>query len=826
MPNNVNIKNCIIYDFGEGIFVEGNETHLVNGTIIDNCTIYDNTNINSGIHLQYTNNTLIKDSNIYSHQTGINADYSDYLTIENSEIYNSTSTNIIIGNSNYVSVIGNEIYNSASELILLGDIVPLGKANYYGVDISNSDYFELLENNIYGNSFGLYIESSHNGSIDSNNVYDNLHGIYFYISSNNSISNNHIYLNNYYESSSCGIKIVGEADTYSENNIISNNLIEKNSIGIEVWDGEGTIITGNLINNNVEREAIGSGIDLYTNNLTSYYIEITENEMCGNYLYGILVDFADGLIPTSVLLGFSEPYPIIENNTFCVSLVSPRNDYIFGSQVEVLLQEIIPGTEFEFDFSNMLMYDDVIFADGEVVSLDVPPNTAYDAGLTGNCTLYIDDEINQTVFYWDNITYDFGSTYVFPVLYLDESNSHTWQVKCEDNWGNNGISPLYKLLSNDYAEMDKDSSYNDTNRNESVEFDFEPLGVKINMTTFCNDEGNIYVTRFTSNPSGKSLGVRELGEYFSFTHDFNCFEEAIVKIYYEEENLPAGVNEENLKIYYYNTETSTWIPYNSPNGGVNIEENYVWARTTHFTLFASGGVVVSGSSSSSSSSEKDELNYEYEVTCPDNKLTVYVKSENQSLEDAMVIVYRNGVYYNSGRTNNEGLVTFTLTSSSGDYRIKVSKSGYELPDSSTFTHTLCTIVIPPECMIDSDCISTKYCSEGNCVDVTGVCGYIENHKWVSYECCEDSDCALGYECTDNTCVLIPVEEPEEEVIEEEPDEEIVEEQPVEEEIIEEEIITEPEVEKQEYSGLMTILLIIFGFVIVGVILKKYLLNKN
>ncbi len=128
-------------------------------------------------------------------------------------------------------------------------------------------------------------------------------------------------------------------------------------------------------------------------------------------------------------------------------------------------------------------------------------------------------------------------------------------------------------------------------------------------------------------------------------------------------------------------------------------------------------------------------------------------------------------------------------------------------------------------MIDSDCISTKYCFEGSCVDVTGVCGYVENHKWVSYDCCDDFNCALGYKCTDNTCVLIPVEESEEEIVEEEPEEEIIEEQPVEEEIIEEETIIEPEIEKQEDSGLIMILLIILGIIVVGVIAKKFFFNK-
>jgi hypothetical protein len=63
---------------------------------------------------------------------------------------------------------------------------------------------------------------------------------------------------------------------------------------------------------------------------------------------------------------------------------------------------------------------------------------------------------------------------------------------------------------------------------------------------------------------------------------------------------------------------------------------------------------------------------------------------------------------------------------------------------------------PPECVSSLDCDGFEFCNVGgNCENVTGVCGYPENHTWVEYGCCADSDCGSESTCANNSCVLKP-----------------------------------------------------------------------
>ena len=79
---------------------------------------------------------------------------------------------------------------------------------------------------------------------------------------------------------------------------------------------------------------------------------------------------------------------------------------------------------------------------------------------------------------------------------------------------------------------------------------------------------------------------------------------------------------------------------------------------------------------------------------------------------------------------------------------------------------------PYECYSDDDCEDTQYCdmpeavgaapAGGNCADVTGECGYAENHAWVQYECGDEAGCLPcpeGMICVDHECVAGDMECP-------------------------------------------------------------------
>lgn len=64
---------------------------------------------------------------------------------------------------------------------------------------------------------------------------------------------------------------------------------------------------------------------------------------------------------------------------------------------------------------------------------------------------------------------------------------------------------------------------------------------------------------------------------------------------------------------------------------------------------------------------------------------------------------------------------------------------------------------PPECVLSSECDGFEYCGAGgNCENVTGTCGYAENHSWIMYSCCEDADCRNeNLFCSNNSCMQKP-----------------------------------------------------------------------
>ncbi|MDD5340109.1 MAG: hypothetical protein PHV13_02565 [Candidatus ainarchaeum sp.] len=87
----------------------------------------------------------------------------------------------------------------------------------------------------------------------------------------------------------------------------------------------------------------------------------------------------------------------------------------------------------------------------------------------------------------------------------------------------------------------------------------------------------------------------------------------------------------------------------------------------------------------------------------------------------------------------------------GDIIVTAEKAGYAA--SALYESVNCT---PPECRSHDDCATDTYCVDGICMNLTGICGYAENHLWVRYACCSDSDCKnVSLRCMNRTCEPIP-----------------------------------------------------------------------
>ncbi|MFH1520668.1 MAG: DUF4398 domain-containing protein, partial [Candidatus Micrarchaeota archaeon] len=106
-----------------------------------------------------------------------------------------------------------------------------------------------------------------------------------------------------------------------------------------------------------------------------------------------------------------------------------------------------------------------------------------------------------------------------------------------------------------------------------------------------------------------------------------------------------------------------------------------------------------------------------------------------------------------GTTDSNGKLTFTRCGET--VIITVSKSGYTY-DYTSATLASCSLCVQPslECTLNSECNTDEFCSNNVCEQITGTCGYITNHAWVSYECCSASDCDINQKCTEHVCVNV------------------------------------------------------------------------
>jgi len=116
--------------------------------------------------------------------------------------------------------------------------------------------------------------------------------------------------------------------------------------------------------------------------------------------------------------------------------------------------------------------------------------------------------------------------------------------------------------------------------------------------------GQIEFRQQNSNPTGSNFGLTDLGRYVNITPNSaveNSLSWVIVNMYYTAAEIAErNVNESTLWVYWYNESSSSWVALNeSGRSGRNTtaDPRYVWANTTHFSVYTAGGVSLSESGS-------------------------------------------------------------------------------------------------------------------------------------------------------------------------------------------------------------------------------------
>jgi hypothetical protein len=118
----------------------------------------------------------------------------------------------------------------------------------------------------------------------------------------------------------------------------------------------------------------------------------------------------------------------------------------------------------------------------------------------------------------------------------------------------------------------------------------------INITPDLDLNSSISIIGYTRNARGiEASGVTSIGKYIDFVVDNitnNHISIAAIKIYYSDaEVTAANLQESALRLYKFNETSNEWFELTP--GGVDVDNNYVWANITRFSSFAIYGSLVS-----------------------------------------------------------------------------------------------------------------------------------------------------------------------------------------------------------------------------------------
>ena len=197
---------------------------------------------NSGIKVSSINCDL-RDNTVRNNVNGISIENSSLSVSEPTRIFEnnvySNTFGIFIGNaSNYTRVFENKIHN-----------------NTCGISLDNTNYTSISINLVVNNTVGLQLASAAFSEIAENNLVSNNQGAVLegLLSHNNTLRSNEILANQ------IGIKL----HLAINNSVIDNNIANNAEFGVQILDADYNGIQGN--------DFIGNGVQAYSNATTSRF---------------------------------------------------------------------------------------------------------------------------------------------------------------------------------------------------------------------------------------------------------------------------------------------------------------------------------------------------------------------------------------------------------------------------------------------------------------------------------------------------------------------------------------------------------------------------
>lgn len=424
--NNTIIKNSYIHHNFVGIYLNANDSILINNILKNNT--------DSGIRLFNSNSNIIENNSITNSTYGIFLSNSHNNSILRNKVVNANSNGMYIYQSSN---------NTMSENIITNNSI-------YGIYLSQTWGNEIVKNTFLNNSpFGIGIFYSKDISIFDNSIHNNSqHGIYLFRDTNVNISNNTLLWN----------KVSGVYLGYSNRSIISENIIKHNSYGVYLYHANYNNITKNVAYYNtiygIELYGSCQRNTIYENNVSwsSYgiYLRAAENNTIvknrvfniSNYGIYLYISSENNVITSNFVFNNSQyGVYIYKSSNSTISNNTIENNHLSGLQLYNSHNSTIFGNTFSNNSNGLLL----IFSNNDTI--------AKNKIIYNDCGLSLSNSLDNVIL-WNNI-----SSNTFDGIRLETKSNNTLissNVVAEN--GKNGI--LITDTSKDNKVINNEIKYN------------------------------------------------------------------------------------------------------------------------------------------------------------------------------------------------------------------------------------------------------------------------------------------------------------------------------------------------------------------------------
>lgn len=590
-------------DYGGVYLEEGSTDNIIIG-------VYMHDNREGAILMYYSDDNVIDGNNIVNNCGDLRQIYirsSDNIVIQKNNVTNGTGHGIEIYYSIGTQILNNNISDNNwngiyidhadSDHTITGN--DINDNNNWGIYLQYEDNVTISDNDILFNSDGgVYASYSEGIYVDNNTFDEGNYGVYFYDTSNGEITNNYIE-----DFTDTGVSIITKM-------LASNNLVQGNTINNTVGRTYGIYVLddNNEIKNNVIEcdDPNGPFIGIY---LDGTFSTAEDNAFSGNEVYGCLYGFYaegggeslyeflmdqdsyhDNCIGVKLSwVGDMENRPTISNSQIYENCEGTRLDFTIVNIEDTDYTDNNPNAHeyCEGDICAAALADEPGGPEGPAQTgillnpaiVDLENGNLIrngDWGILDNCGNELNWLITDDIVCQDNDVWIYGS--MIPLGgSITATNCSIWVNEEEIDLA--GGQQGYLLLELNTAGDNEDAI---GGSNYSIEAE---------VHTNTGYDGNVKIMFYNENPGGSGFLLSGLGTWINISPvaEINLTW-MILKVYYTDEEVSAAALDENtLRLEYYNATSDIWEKFDSPNGGVNTTANYVWANVTHFSVFGIGG---------------------------------------------------------------------------------------------------------------------------------------------------------------------------------------------------------------------------------------------